>query len=58
MSTITLKNDVAVNVKKGNTLKARLMNYFIENQAMITIGLYTAFGRVPDATMLRTLNAR
>lgn len=58
MSTITLKNNVVANNEKKLTLKERFMNYLIENQAMIILGMYTTSGRVPDKTMLSILNMR
>lgn len=58
MNTITLKSDMMVNNKKKNTLKSRIKNYFIENQAILTVGLYAASGRIPDPVMLRSLNMR
>lgn len=56
MSTIALKNTTAGYDKCRKTLKERILDYYKENINIITIGLYTLSGRVPDIGMLRTMN--
>lgn len=55
MSTIALKNHSVTGRQHKNILKDRIVNYFTENQAMITLGLYSLSGRTPDMHMLRAL---
>ena len=54
MSTITLKNNAVVN-KKENTIRSRIVNYFIQNRNMITLGLYAVSGKMPDLEALRAM---
>lgn len=56
MSTIALKNTSAGTDKCRKTLKERIADYYKENINMITIGMYTLSGRVPDIETLRTMN--
>lgn len=55
MSTITLNNHAAVRRQNKITLKERIKDYFIQNQAVITLGLFAVSGRTPDLQMLRDL---
>lgn len=54
MSTVTLKNNAAVN-KKENTIKSRIINYFVQNRNTITLGLYAISGKMPDLDALRAM---
>ncbi len=55
MSTITLKNHAVIGKQSKMTLKDRIVNYFIQNQNIITLGLCAASGKTPDRHMLRAL---
>lgn len=55
MNTITLNNHAVVRRQSKMTLKERIKDYFIQNQAVITLGLCAVSGRTPDLQMLRDL---
>lgn len=55
MSTITLKNDTVVKGKSKNTLKDRIVNYFMENQRTFILGMYVISGRMPSVEVLRAM---